>query len=334
MNCQHLWRRAMVSVVLACVAGSPALAISFTNSYTDGGTWRTIYAQGFKASVSPNPDPALAPTATVHLDRFQFFKSGTADSASNIQLAIVNNFFLNLETFTTSSPELVGLSTNTIASTASILTGDPITFNFNHLALTYGANTQDEIGNNNYTAIFVNNTGGTLTPVLVSALGVNYLTGQNEIQSDYGVPGDYYLSTSNFTTTNSFGTFLNSFNQTDSGLYGDSNFVASYDLPAGVAGDYNGNGVVDAADYVLWRNGGPLQNEVATVGSVSPEDYAAWRARFGNTSGSGAGSGLGAGTAVPEPATWLLMTIAGVVWTGAAPDLCRGLKCRTGNKGE
>ena len=69
----------------------------------------------------------------VHLDRFQFFKSGTADTASNIQLAIVNNFFLNLQTFTTSSPELVGLSTNTIASTASIATGDPITFNFNHL---------------------------------------------------------------------------------------------------------------------------------------------------------------------------------------------------------
>ena len=33
-------------------------------------------------------------------------------------------------------------------------------------------------------------------------------------------------------------------------------------LPGGVPGDYNGNGVVDMADYVLWRNGGPLQNEV------------------------------------------------------------------------
>jgi hypothetical protein len=248
----------------------------------------------------------------VHLDRFQFFKSGTADTASNIQLAIVNNFFLNLQTFTTSSPELVGLSTNTIASTASIATGDPITFNFNHLALTYGANNQDEIGNNNYAAIFVNNAGGTLTPVLVSALGVNYLNGQNEIQSDYGPPGDYYLSTSNFTTTNSFGTFLNSFNQTDTGRYGDSNFVASYDLPAGVAGDYNGNGVVDAADYVLWRNGGPLQNEVATVGSVSPEDYTAWRARFGNTTGSGTASSSAMGAAaVPEPASLLLIVFGG-----------------------
>ncbi len=74
----------------------------------------------------------------------------------------------------------------------------------------------------------------------------------------------------------------------------------------GVPGDYNNNGVVDAADYVLWRNGGPLQNEVVTIGSVTPEDYTEWRARFGNTSGSG--SALGAG-AVPEPATVTLLWV-------------------------
>jgi len=74
---------------------------------------------------------------------------------------------------------------------------------------------------------------------------------------------------------------------------------------AGVPGDYNDNGVVDAADYVLWRNGGPLQNEVATVGTVTPEDYTAWKARFGNTAGSGSGASmspnLGGGESVPEP---------------------------------
>ena len=59
-----------------------------------------------------------------------------------------------------------------------------------------------------------------------------------------------------------------------------------------------------AADYVLWRNGGPLQNEVDTPGTVNAADYTAWRARFGNTSGSG--SSLESAAAVPEPATWLL----------------------------
>jgi hypothetical protein len=80
-------------------------------------------------------------------------------------------------------------------------------------------------------------------------------------------------------------------------------------LPGGVQGDYNGNGVVDAADYVLWRNGGPLQNEVNTLGVVDASDYTAWRSRFGNTSGSGSL----AGSAVPEPCTFslLLLTLTG-----------------------
>ncbi len=81
-------------------------------------------------------------------------------------------------------------------------------------------------------------------------------------------------------------------------------FLASIGTPpAGVDGDYNNNGVVDMADYVLWRNGGPLQNEVASTGTVDSADYDAWRARFGNTSGSG--SGLGS-AAVPEPGAFAL----------------------------
>jgi PEP-CTERM motif len=83
---------------------------------------------------------------------------------------------------------------------------------------------------------------------------------------------------------------------------------------AGVPGDYNNNGVVDAADYVLWRKGvAPLPNEVDTTGGAgvtNAGDYTAWRARFGAVSGSG--SGLGAG-AVPEPTTALLALLAGLV---------------------
>jgi hypothetical protein len=84
-------------------------------------------------------------------------------------------------------------------------------------------------------------------------------------------------------------------------------------------GDYNGNGTVDAADYVRWRNGGPLLNEVATIGSVTPEDYTAWRANFGATGGfTGPGTLVkgfvkyvtsGAGAAVPEPSSICLVGI-------------------------
>ncbi|MCC7475814.1 MAG: PEP-CTERM sorting domain-containing protein [Pirellulales bacterium] len=79
-------------------------------------------------------------------------------------------------------------------------------------------------------------------------------------------------------------------------------YVKYVSSPAGVPGDYNNNGVVDSADYVLWRKGGPLLNEVHNPGTVSVEDYTEWRARFGNTSGSG--SVLGNGSAVPEPTTF------------------------------
>ncbi len=74
-----------------------------------------------------------------------------------------------------------------------------------------------------------------------------------------------------------------------------------------MAGDYNGNGVVDMADYVLWRNGGPLQNDVNTPGVVDATDYTYWRSRFGATSGSG--SSLGSGSAVPEPTSLVLVVL-------------------------
>jgi hypothetical protein len=71
----------------------------------------------------------------------------------------------------------------------------------------------------------------------------------------------------------------------------------------GVPGDFNGNGSVDAGDYVLWRNGGPLANEVTGAGTVNDTDYTDWRARFGNIAGSGSGS------AVPEPAAASLVLL-------------------------
>jgi autotransporter-associated beta strand protein len=73
----------------------------------------------------------------------------------------------------------------------------------------------------------------------------------------------------------------------------------------GVTGDYNGNGVVDMADYVLWRAGGTLQND-PTPG-VQPADYDVWRANF-NKPGSGSGSGLNS-SAVPEPTTLVLLVL-------------------------
>jgi hypothetical protein len=87
---------------------------------------------------------------------------------------------------------------------------------------------------------------------------------------------------------------------------GDGNDVV---LAPFLAGDYNANGVVDAADYVLWRNGGPLFNEVDVPGTVDDQDYFEWRSRFGNTLASGSAASSLAG-AIPEPGTASLAALA------------------------
>jgi hypothetical protein len=74
----------------------------------------------------------------------------------------------------------------------------------------------------------------------------------------------------------------------------------------GVTGDFNNNGTVDAADYVLWRNGGELQND-PTPGNQAG-DFDIWKANFGRTAAGGAG--LGAAAAVPEPSTLALVALA------------------------
>src|SRR5438046_6400569 len=109
---------------------------TFTTGVTSGGNWQTLYVQGFSPSITPTPDPGAAARDTVRLTQFQFYKSGTADTAANIQLAIFNTMYPDLSTqMMIGSSTFVGLSTNTILATAPLATGDPETFTFNNLPL-------------------------------------------------------------------------------------------------------------------------------------------------------------------------------------------------------
>ncbi len=70
-----------------------------------------------------------------------------------------------------------------------------------------------------------------------------------------------------------------------------------------LVGDYNHNGIVDAADYVVWRNG---------LGTTyTQNDYNVWRAHFGQTAGDGVGAGTSA--VVPEPTTMVMLISATLV---------------------
>jgi hypothetical protein len=87
-------------------------------------------------------------------------------------------------------------------------------------------------------------------------------------------------------------------------------------VPTPLLGDYNGDGMVDAGDYTVWRdNNGTtawLPND-DTPGVVDASDYDDWRAGFGT---SAAGSAALGAAAVPEPASVLLLIgviVAGVM---------------------
>jgi glycoprotein endo-alpha-1,2-mannosidase len=95
-------------------------------------------------------------------------------------------------------------------------------------------------------------------------------------------------------------------------------------VPVPVPGDYNQNGIVDAADYTVWRDHlgqtYSLPNRSSLLsGPVSTADYTYWKSQFGQHAGSGAAS------AVPEPASLLLMGLGCsiVALIGRRSHLCR-----------
>jgi hypothetical protein len=95
-------------------------------------------------------------------------------------------------------------------------------------------------------------------------------------------------------------------------------------LAVTIAGDYNDNGMLDAADYVLWRklNGSSFNPRADgdTNGVIDSNDYAIWRSQIGASAGAGTGTSLSSATIpVPEPATIVL-----IGWLLAAVTALRG----------
>jgi hypothetical protein len=91
------------------------------------------------------------------------------------------------------------------------------------------------------------------------------------------------------------------------------------ELLVGLPGDFNEDGNVNAADFVVWRKNdvanSPLPNDNGLASQA--ERYELWRTNFGSPS---AGSGSLAGTAaVPEPAAWLLAVFAAAFFGSMRP---------------
>ncbi len=74
--------------------------------------------------------------------------------------------------------------------------------------------------------------------------------------------------------------------------------ATSLSLFVTLQGDFNGDRVVDAADYVVWRKG---------LGSI--DEYNMWRSHFGQSIASGEGGN----SSVPEPSGLLMTTICALL---------------------
>jgi hypothetical protein len=78
-----------------------------------------------------------------------------------------------------------------------------------------------------------------------------------------------------------------------------SQFGTAGILSVSLTGDFNGDLIVDSADYVVWRK----------LYAIDPAKYGAWRANFGRSASSGAIT-----TSIPEPSAaclaWFVLTSA------------------------
>jgi autotransporter-associated beta strand protein len=86
------------------------------------------------------------------------------------------------------------------------------------------------------------------------------------------------------------------------------NFVNMIVLPEGISGDFNDDGMVDAADYVVYKKfygiDFDLPNDDDVPGQIGPGEYQMWQENFGRSEEQGGFSGE-----VPEPAAIALLLL-------------------------
>jgi len=212
----------LATSLLAC-AGSVAQA-QFTIS-NPGTNPNTFVGQNFSPSTEPTPNPG-AP-GTVYLQSFNFTSAGTAANTGNVatRLVILPGAYYDTNgnpngSFTPTIADVTGISTNTL-DTANGVSGAPLNFTFNNLALTYG---------NSYAAVFATvGAGDTLSFINVRAMYVNYV--ETSPGSGVFVPVANYGGSGNFNANALYADFNgDGFFEADNNT-ADAAFTATFVVP-------------------------------------------------------------------------------------------------------
>jgi hypothetical protein len=165
----------------------------------------------------------------------------------------------------------------------------------------------------------------TVEPTLVDGADythVSFLLSDGTISADTNVPVPTFDNTSPLFFSINFGNTGFGYN-TGNSISIDNVLIEFLDTVPAVPGDYNGDGVTDAADYTVWRDN---LNATGTPGEVTGDgtgsdlagnpdgvvdeyDFEYWKINFGASS-AGAGASALAAVAVPEPASLALVLCA------------------------
>ena len=145
------------------------------------------------------------------------------------------------------------------------------------------------------------------------------LEGVIDLVAEFGaLPDDVYLAVALFSTQD--GGALYTALQVATSLNGDGNVDASEYVRLVVneplRGDFNDDGVVNLADYVVWRNNlgasddTSINNAGDAVPGVTAVDFQVWKDQFQAALTQGTST---SDFSVPEPATWVLLIAVGAV---------------------
>jgi hypothetical protein len=295
------------SVVLGANTGD-SVTFSFGVSFNDatgisnsGDNFRfAIFDLNGEAADPSTPSPNYATAGTNNTDDFRGYwfgvKNGTGTGSGGSIRERTGTLLSGQNAFAATGANLP------TAPSLGAVGGDPVTL------------TSDVNGNAagaHYTGVLkLTRNGSGLIDLSGSFLGSNAATGNVFSASDTTANGS--------STYGAIGFLIGNALNVDQATFTDITVTSFVNM----AGDYNGNGVVDAADYAVWRKNAGGAGGSASVGDSEPDgdvdndDYTFWRSRFGN-GGPGAGSSLGTSN-VPEPAsTVLILMVAGMMLIAA-----------------